>query len=257
MLLIVFFIFLPVHVIAGSFKVSPLKLFLDEKTRTAILKVTNNGDEKVTIQLDAKKWLQEENKDWYEPTEDVVYFPRITGIDKGKEQIIRVGFQGKPGSVEKSYRLFVQELPVTKPGETALKFALRMSIPLFIQPLKVKEEKSIQGIELKEGRLLVKTMNTGTTHFMVSKIKAIGQSSTESEVFSKEMGGWYVLPSVTKQYIMDVSEEECLKSDLIKISLEVSGTSLERDLTVAKEQCKRPEKPDASEKNKRPKEIEP
>jgi hypothetical protein len=39
-LLTVLFFFLPAYALAGSFKVVPIKLFLDARTKTSVLKVT-------------------------------------------------------------------------------------------------------------------------------------------------------------------------------------------------------------------------
>lgn len=238
------FLFTFSHALAGSFKVVPIKVYLDAKAKTTVVKVTNDSDEKVTVQLDAKAWAQgPDGRDVYTDTKDIIFFPKIADIKPGEERIIRVGYKGKPSATERTYRLFIQELPVTKPGEIALKFALRFAVPVFIAPPTEKTDRSIAGVELKDGSVNVRVKNNGNKHFIVSKIKAAGHKGSGKEVFNTETGGWYVLAGVTKSYSVDVPEAECKKSKTIKVSVEVGKESMSSELKVASALCKKPEAP--------------
>jgi fimbrial chaperone protein len=237
---------------AGSFKAVPTKIFLNARAKTAVLRVTNSGNEKVTVQLDTKEWSQDENgKDVYTDTRDIIFFPRMADIKKGEERIIRVGYNGKiSGATEKTYRLFVQELPVKKPGEMALKFALKLGIPIFVKPVKEIEDSAIQGAELKEGKVLVKVSNNGNTHFIVNRLSITGLDSSGAEVFAKEIGGWYVLSGITKAYAIDIPGEKCRKASAIKVSVGVKDKRLGARVAVDRARCERPAAPDA-DKTKR------
>jgi fimbrial chaperone protein len=242
----VIIILLPSFVTAGSFKAVPVKLYLDARSRTEVLKITNEGNEKVTVQLNAKEWTQDEQgQDVYEDTKDIVFFPMIADIEKGEERIIRVGYQGqKQMQEEKTYRLFVEELPVSKPGEMALKFALKLGIPIFIQPLKETVAWSINGVDLSKGRLTVKVKNSGNTHFVVNTIKAVGLDGSGKEVFSRYINGWYTLAGVSKPFGMTVSYEECMNSRAINVSVEVGKTVKEERLDVSNAMCVEEKKSD-------------
>lgn len=235
---LILFLSFPAYVFSGSFKVVPIKLFLDNSTRTEVLKITNDSEEKVTVQLDAKEWSQDkEGEDRYELTGDIVFFPKIITLDKGEERIVRVGYQGKPGAQERTYRLFLQELPVRKPEETTLMFALRLGVPIFIKPLKEIKGMAIEKVELSEGSLKVRVKNSGNIHFIVSKIKAKGIDSSGAEVFSKEIGGWYVLSGISRTFFIDIPREECLKASVIEVSAEVENFKMEGKLDMDKAQC--------------------
>jgi fimbrial chaperone protein len=234
---------LPVTALAGSFKVVPIRLYLDARSKTTIVKVTNDGAEKVTVQLEAKVWGQgPDGRDVYTDTKDIVFFPKIADIEKGEERIIRVGYKGKPSGNERTYRLFIQELPVTKPGEVALKFALRFAVPVFVAATNEVRERSIESAELKDGRVHVKVKNGGNTHFIVSKVRATGLNGSGKEVFNSETGGWYVLSGITKTYSVDVPEAECMKASAIKVGIEVERVLMDSELSVDKRGCKRAEK---------------
>jgi fimbrial chaperone protein len=224
---------------AGSFTVSPVKLHFNFKTKTTVIRITNNNDEKVTVQLDAKEWSQDEpGPDIYQQTKDIVFFPKIITIEKKEERIIRVGYQGnESAATEKTYRLFLDELPVTKPGEMALRFALRVAVPIFISPLKEIKKPSIEKVKLLEGKLAVKVKNSGNIHFIVGEITAIGLDSLGKEVFKKDVNGWYVLAGVARTFDIDIPEEDCIKADKIKVTVGVERTSMRDDLFLDQSQC--------------------
>jgi fimbrial chaperone protein len=248
------FLSFPVPVLAGSFKAIPIKLFMDAKSKTAVLKIVNEGEEKVTVQLDTKKWTQDETgKDLYEETADIIVFPKMADIQKGEERIIRVGFKGKPEAREQTYRIFAQELPVSKPGEMALKFALNLSIPLFIKPLKETTEWSVEAAGLSEESLKIKVKNSGNSHIIVSKFKAVGYDQSGKETFSKDMVGWYTLAGETRLYALPIPYEDCLKAKTIKVEATVERVSKEFTLNVGKEMCTRkPEQPKEQKKERGP-----
>jgi fimbrial chaperone protein len=244
----------PAAALAGSFKAIPIKLFMDAKTKTAVLKIVNEGEEKVTVQLDAKKWTQDETgKDLYEETGDIIIFPKMADIQKGEERIIRVGYSGKPAAREQTYRIFAQELPVSKPGEMALKFALNLSIPLFIKPLKETTDWSVEVAGLSEESLKIKVKNSGNSHIVVSKFKAVGLDDAGKEAFSHDMAGWYTLPGSTRLFTLPIPYDDCLKAKTIRVEAAVERTSKEAILTVGKEMCTRkPEQPKNEKKERKP-----
>jgi fimbrial chaperone protein len=230
----------PIQAKAGSFKVVPIKLFLDARTKTAVLRVSNNGEEKATIQLDVMMWSQDNTgKDIYEKTKDILVFPKILTIDKSEERIVRIGYQGQQiVTREKAYRLYLRELPVSKPGKTTFKFALTLVVPIFISSPKALEKWSLVGGKLAEGRTIVTVENSGNTHLIVKKIKATGLNSSNEDVFSKEIRGWYVLAGVNKTYALDILKEECIKAQTIKIEVEVDKTIKDLKLDVDKTMCR-------------------
>jgi fimbrial chaperone protein len=231
--------------LAGSFKAIPVRLAIDAKSKTTVLKIVNEGEEKVTVQLEAKSWEQDEyGKDIYQETEDIVFFPTMANIEKGETRIIRVGYNGKVGPREKTYRLFMQELPVSTPGEMALKFALTLSIPVFISPEKEVKNWAAEVAGLAEENLKVMVNNHGNSHIIVSKIRAVGLDQSGAEVFAKEAAGWYNLAGKARMYPVGIPHKECLKASTIKVETTIEKTTREFSLDVNKEMCtQKPEEP--------------
>jgi fimbrial chaperone protein len=224
---------------AGSLRVVPTKLFLASGKKAGVLKVGNEGADKATIQVRAVKWAQDEDgKDVYEPTRDIALFPKIFTVEPGKEQLLRIGIVGKRTEAhEGAYRIFLEEIPVARPGESQLTLALRLSVPLFIKPVKEVEEWKLEGAGLSEGELVVRIANTGNSHVVVGKIRAKGADEAGDETFSHEDAGWYVLPGVTRAFKMKIPAKECRASSGMVVSAEVGRSSKNVTFNMDKALC--------------------
>jgi fimbrial chaperone protein len=233
-------ILIPLQARAGAFRVVPTKITLETQAKTATVKVINTSDEKVTIQVEGMTWQQDaEGRDEYEATKELVFFPKIFSMAANEERIVRVGYQEAWPLREKTYRLYLQELPTSKPGETALKMVLRLGIPVFIQPVKATQAHTveIERVTLSGAQLLVQVKNTGNSHVLVRTIKASGLDSSGAEVFSQETAGWYVLTGVSKPFLLTISTEQCRQAKAIQVAVEGGQSNLETTLQIEKAQC--------------------
>jgi fimbrial chaperone protein len=210
---------LPSGAFSASLKFVPMSILLDSEPRRAALTIINSGEEKVTLQLQLMRWSQDrQGQDVYEPTKDLVFYPQILSIAAGKEGTVRVGYdQTGTLSVEKSYRLFVQELPVRKPGEKIVRIALRVGIPVFIAPKDPRPVLSYEDTRVADGRLQVTFKNSGNAHSMIQKIEVVGLDEADKMVFSKELSGWYVLPGISRAFPVEVSQEESKGAKTMKV----------------------------------------
>jgi fimbrial chaperone protein len=176
-------------------RVSPLKLEFNEDSNSALVRISNDGAEKFNVQLDAMSWTQDDTgQDQHTPTSDIVFFPRIFSIEPGDQRIARVGYEGAPaGSKELTYRLYAQELPVEEPGVTQMKFAIRMSIPIFVTPDQRQSGWDIDNIGLVEDGLSIRIENSGNHFISVGAIQMTGRTAAGEELFTLNEHGWYVL----------------------------------------------------------------
>lgn len=237
LLLVCLFISLPSF--AGSFSVNPVKLIFDGATRTVSLKVTNEDSEKVTVQLEAKAWSQDiKSGNLYTDTKDLLFFPKIVEIEASSERLIRVGYMGSPvEDREKTYRLFVQELPVSKPGETAMKLAIRMGIPIFAQVKTPVKTPVIDDAKVKRSVLLVTMGNAGNSHYVVDKVIAKGMDAKGDAVFSHDAGGWYVLAGQQHVFSVPIPSEECAKARSVAVDVMVGKETLSKTVDAGPALC--------------------
>jgi fimbrial chaperone protein len=121
---------------AATFGLSPMRVDLSGSTPSAVLTVTNGGDESVTIQLQARAWRQVDGRDVHEPTGDFIVNPTAATIAPNSEQIVRIALRTPPDRIrERAYRLLVREVPITEAGTPGLRMALAMDIPMYVAPI--------------------------------------------------------------------------------------------------------------------------
>ncbi|UCE41063.1 MAG: molecular chaperone [Candidatus Aminicenantes bacterium] len=222
--------------IQAQITVVPIRVFLDPGKKSADLKITNEKSEKMNIQVRAVAWSQDpEGKDKFDPTEDIVFFPKIFEVEPGKDAVIRVGYQGDWPETEKNYRLFIRELPITTPDQKGLSVAVRLGIPVFISPKNQNRSAVIESVRLDDQKISVNIKNTGNVHYLAEKIQAIGMDSTDQETFKHEITGWYVLSGVSRIFSIEISEEEALGAEKVLIKVSSGKDILEKTFMLSKE----------------------
>ena len=211
---------LPLTAFAASLRFVPMMVVLDSEPRRGTLTIINAGEEKVTVQLQLMKWSQvEDGKDIYEPTKDLVFYPQIVSISPGKQGLVRIGYEPAGAlSVERSYRLFVQELPVSTPGKNIIKVAMRVGIPVFIPPKDPHPALSMGDARVESGIFQVTIRNSGNSHSVIERLTISGLDAGGRETFNKELNGWYVLPGAARSFPIDVSPEDVRKSRFLRIA---------------------------------------
>jgi len=225
-------------VMASSFKAMPLRLYLNSKDNTEVLKVVNEGNEKVTVQVSVKSWSQDgSGKDEYSDTDQLIVFPKMTSIEAGAEKVFRVGYRGGEVVDEKTYRIFVQELPVNKPGATALKFALNLSLPVFVAPKVVKSEWEIKSLKVEGGEIKVEVKNYGNRHLMVKKITTNGVDRSGKNIFSNEKSGWYTLSGSSREYVVEMPLKDCMLAEKVKVEVSSKSETKQQEARVTRTMC--------------------
>ncbi|MBC8412145.1 molecular chaperone [bacterium] len=226
---------------AGSFRVLPIKVFLDQNNRMETMRIRNESDEKVTIQIKTVKWDQDERGvDVYEPTKDLIFFPRIFSIEGNEERMVKVGYQKQPSSAETTYRIFIEEIPETSAGanQPALKMILKMSVPVFLAsgktPAKAGE---IDKLELNGNSLSVSISNTGASYFFVKNIKVTGNKGNGESLPLPDKHGWYLLKGTSRKYLFDLPEGACNELKDLHVQIETDNEVFEKILNVQKSMC--------------------
>ena len=216
---------------AGLFSISPIRLDLDRQNKTDSIAVRNDDAEKaLTLQANLFEWKQDaDGKDIYVESADLVFFPRIFTVEKQDERVIRVGLKVPAGATEKTYRLFIEELPPPPDPQrkgAQVAFVLRFGIPIFLRPDTEQLSGSIERIEATPEGAAVTVRNSGNRNFQIQSL-----SFRSGAGFAKEMVGGYVLSGGTKKLTMAIPPEVCRKLGKIEIVLksEAIGT-IERTL---------------------------
>jgi fimbrial chaperone protein len=123
---------LPLAAAAGSLRVGPTRVDLSPRHPVAVLEVENTGDSATLAQVDRLAWSQNAGEESLEPTPDLIATPLVMNLAPGATQKVRVGLRdlGGPG-IERSYRVIVGEVTPTFVASAGLRFAVRVSVPVF------------------------------------------------------------------------------------------------------------------------------
>jgi len=221
--------------------VNPVTISLEAKQRTSVLTVKNHAEEKLTLQVSAFAWSQDnDGNDVYEGTGDVIAFPKIFSMKKGEERIVRIGIKPPAEPREKTYRVYLEEVP--PPPEAPLSGAvvrtlMKVGVPIFLAPVKPAPAGTIEQFTLLRNTLAFSLMNTGNIHFIVRGVGIRGLDTAGTAVFEKNLSGWYVLSGRTKTFTASIPPAVCAVIASITVEVSTDIISLRKSLNVLPEMC--------------------
>jgi fimbrial chaperone protein len=215
-------------------------LTFNGNTKSGVINIKNDEDKKLQVQMKAFEWTQDEKgQDQYVESNDILFFPKIMEIEKKDQRILRAGIKGTGGQKEKTYRLFIQEIPdaATKSDETQIRVAIRFGVPIFVKPQKEEIRGKIEKVALGEGLLQTVIRNTGNSHFIIQSILIKGTDREGKETFSKELSGWYLLAGSARSYQTPLTQEVCRDTARFHVDVKTTEFTLDDRLDVDKSLC--------------------
>jgi fimbrial chaperone protein len=226
---------------AAAFSVDPTLIRLSPRTSSILLKVRNESDEVVRLQLSAFAWAQSvEGEMQLQPTDDVIFFPVLLTLEPGQQRTVRVGTSAAYGAVEKSYRLFLEELPPQPRKDeqgTAVHVLTKMGIPIFLQPQSVRAQAGIRDVGLIGGTLGFALENGGTVHFVPEVVRVVGLGSTGDTLIDRKLQSWYVLAGSARRFTLSLAAPECSRIRALAIEALVNGTAVKERLETPRGTC--------------------
>jgi fimbrial chaperone protein len=227
---------------AGIWRVAPIKLFFDTQTRSDVVTVTNDGDQPLALVITAVQWSQDqEGQDLYQPATDLVFFPKQLTIEPHKERVIRTGVKVPAVSREKTYRLFIKEIPDRRqsmPNTVAI--AIQFGVPIFAKPVQENIAGAIAEAKIAGGSFAARIENQGNSHFRISTIALKGLSAAGEILFQEDINGWYLLSGSTRTITTPLSLEICQQLDVLDIQVNADRTNFNGQVDVEQTMCSAP-----------------
>ena len=215
-----------------------MRLSLGLDSRNGALTVTNDDAVKINFQMQLKSWTQDENgNDVYQESKDLIFFPRLMSLEPKTSRVIRVSAPGVPGTVEKTYRLFIEELPdlaAAKDAGTQIAVRFRFAVPVFVIPIAASKQGEILSTDQHDNAVVFKLKNTGNTHF---KIESISLRANDQD--AEEIIGGYVLAGVTREFKAPISPKLCRSGEPIPLLLKGEGIEIKQMIKIDPSRCKR------------------
>ncbi|GBC85427.1 hypothetical protein HRbin11_01876 [bacterium HR11] len=239
---------------AGAWRVTPIRVELDARTRSATVTVLNEGDEPLHLQMKAFEWVQDEKgNDQYKETDDLIFFPKIMEVGPNDARILRVGLKAPAVARERTYRLFLEEIPAPRKAEGAqVAIAVRFGLPIFVKPIKEEAKGVLDSVTLSDGQLSVVVRNVGNAHFFIESVSVQGKDAGGQVVYDQNVSGWYLLSGAVRTYTVKVPPEVCSKLSRLDLRVKTDRFELKGGLAVQASMCTAPKPSGADRESTKP-----
>ena len=156
---------------AASLSVAPTRVELGPGDPAAVVTLQNNAAEPVMVQVQTFAWPRSLASGVLEPTRELLAVPPVAELAGNAKQIIRVALRAPlTGGREQAYRLLITEVPRGSARTTGVRFALRLSLPVFVTPdgAEARPVWSVRANEHGTPELVLR--NEGEAHIQVRRI---------------------------------------------------------------------------------------
>jgi fimbrial chaperone protein len=192
----------PPAVFAGSFSVSPVRIFMQARERATAITVVNEGDTELVMQAELFTWKQKaDGADELAPTEDIVLAPPILKMAPRSRQVVRLAnLKPVAGTAQQTYRMLVREIPEARPAREGVEIqvALAFSLPVFITPPGAKSKLVCELGKVEGPSVTAVCDNRGEAY---AQPVSLTLTTAGGEVLvSREITGGYVLPQVRRSF---------------------------------------------------------
>ncbi|MBK6005278.1 molecular chaperone [Ramlibacter ginsenosidimutans] len=188
--------------LAGSFSVSPVRIFMEARERATGVTIINEGDTDLVMQAELFEWKQKpDGTDDLLPTQDLVLAPPILKLGRGARQTVRLANLRPPVPGEQlTYRLIVREVPEALAPKDGVKIqvALAFSLPIFITPPGAKREMACTATRTSPTALRASCENKGHAYAQPASITLSTPSG--NTLLTSEIRGGYILPGVSRNF---------------------------------------------------------
>lgn len=228
--------------VAGEFSVTPIRLELGAAIRSSVISIRNDDTQKLIFQLQAMEWSQDSaGKDQYAVSQDLIFFPKILSVEPDEEGLIRVGTKTPAVPAEKTYRLFIEELPSpsksTAGNGAQINVLIRFGAPVFISPLKPLDSLDIENFQIDQGVVSLSVKNTGNRHQFVQGINLRGVDRTGNEVYGLTLTDRYLLTGTAKSYTATIPPGKCGTMTSLAVEFKTDKLVATRKLDVGRSMC--------------------
>ena len=213
---------------ASGLNVSPVQVWLTPDASKSLITLRNEGPDEGRYQITAMLWDEDAKAGMkLSPTEDIIVFPTLLQLKAGETKGLRVGPAVPFGPVEKTYRVFIEEMPAPPRPETraTVRVLTRIGIPVFLAPVKSFEDRRVSA-QVGKSSASIDVENTGNVHFRVETVRLEGFGEGGAKLFEKQAQGWYVLAAGHKRYDLEIPRASCAQVRKLVFSVKTDGEQL-------------------------------
>lgn len=197
---------------AATFSVDPILVTLEKSNSSASIAVTNQTPQQLRLQITGFAWSQTASGQIkLSKTDQLVFFPQLITLGAGETKRVRVGVTAPQGATEKTYRVFMEQLPslqsVLAPrGRAQVTLLLKVGIPVFLKPAgSTVVAGAVRNASIRGKMLAFDVANTGNSHFSIQSVSITGKNRSGGDAFSQNLTGWYVLAGTTRRFEVPIT----------------------------------------------------
>ncbi|WP_218813707.1 fimbrial biogenesis chaperone [Rickettsiella endosymbiont of Dermanyssus gallinae] len=194
-------------VFANVYGVTPVQLFLSSKQMIGVVSVTNESNESGLLQLSLVDWQQNQGKNIYKKSHDILMTPPLFKLPPHKTQVIRFALKHPTfNASQQTYRLHIKELeqPRQKKLGQTLYFLMDISLPLFVQPQHIVEQFVWSTQRLNQQHIKLKLYNDGNVTLFVKEWQLL--SNEQQGVMAQKKSTFaYILPHQSHSWVVTVN----------------------------------------------------
>lgn len=220
-------VLLPAGAHAAALKIFPVRMVLTPAEPVQTMTIQSSGTEKMRVQMRIFAWRQENGKDVFDETRDVLVNPGLFEIAPGGQQIARLGQRVSPGANEKSYRIFLEEVPNQQPlKQGEVRTLLRISIPIFVPAANIVGKLAWTVSPAGAGGVTVAIHNQGTVHVQIHRLTL---TRADGAALGAQDMSAYLLPGASLQITLQVNTP-VRRGDALKLSAMTDQADFSADL---------------------------
>jgi fimbrial chaperone protein len=227
---------------AGQFTIQPTRLELGTPQRSGALTLRNESPAPLSFRIQGLRWTQDaDGQERYSEAPELVYFPRLLTLPPGEAAVIRVGVRQPPEEIERTYRLFIEELAA--PSQTALEGArvrvlMRFGAPVFVRAAAARRQLELTDFDLQGPQARWSVRNQGTGHELFKAVTLRGVDASGVEVFRQELlAERYLLAGAVRRFEAAVPAPLCGQFARLALVITTEQSEVRRDLDVGARPC--------------------
>jgi fimbrial chaperone protein len=203
---------------SADLAVNPVRITLAGDVQVAAVSVRNAGPERVVLQLQTLAWSMHDGAEDYTASDDILATPPVFAIEAGQSRVVRVGLVRRVDRArERTYRLFLQEVPAAGTAMNSVHVAVRIGIPIFVAPDVAASQLTWRAARAGEHAIVLEVTNSGTLHYQIAE--AVLKLPESGATWGRTSAAGYVLPGDVRRW--RIEDGNPIESD--RLNLEASS----------------------------------
>jgi fimbrial chaperone protein len=229
----------PGRAVAQTLEVTPIQVELTSATPNNLVTLHNLGSEAVRYQVSVFAWQQSPRGEMrLSKTKDVLFFPSLLTIGPGERRNLRVAAAAPFEPVEKTYRMFVEQLPgAPDPSRTAVRVLTRVGIPVYLEPGTLAATAELDPPVVAGRRISFVLRNTGNVRIRPDLVRVIGRGEKDEIVFEQAVPAWYVLAGGERAFDAEAPAEGCGRVRTVSVAVTLASGNLAKQIAASGGAC--------------------